>query len=114
MSVARSSTWVDAILVGALSRGVNKTTFVLINLSLLGAIGLLASLLGRVDAELSLHLGVLLACAVGLLGAVNYVVGQTGLVSTDAQRRELFDKRGTLGAASPADSSASSSDRRLE
>eukprot|EP00887_Chlorella_sp_A99_P008097 scaffold12.g8097.t1 len=109
-----SSTWVDAILVGALSRGVNKTTFVLINLSLLGAIGLLASLLGRVDAELSLHLGVLLACAVGLLGAVNYVVGQTGLVSTDAQRRELFDKRGTLGAASPADSSASSSDRRLE
>lgn len=49
-----------------------KPTFILLNLALLGCIGLLGSLLVHVEAELQLHFAVLLALAIGLLISVNW------------------------------------------
>lgn len=102
----------EAVLHGALARGTNKPTLVLLNTCLLACIFVCASLfvpaLG-LPRELLPHIAVLLVLAAGLLASINWLVTQTGTVSPEEQRRELFGAEATPAAQAEGTSTAGES-----
>ncbi|KAL4522586.1 hypothetical protein Ndes2526B_g01062 [Nannochloris sp. 'desiccata'] len=84
--------FLEDILLGSISKGVNNATLIFINFSLVGCIALLAGLIfsGGIPPDVVPHLAIVLFFAIGLTISVNWVVSQTGTVSPIEQRKEIF------------------------
>ncbi|KAL6785200.1 hypothetical protein ACKKBG_A02855 [Auxenochlorella protothecoides x Auxenochlorella symbiontica] len=85
--------WLEDVLLGALSDGVNKPTLILLNVVLtacaLTLLGLLYAV-GGSSPDLLLHLGAVLLLAVGLTASINWLVIQTGTTAVEEQRKAIF------------------------
>lgn len=83
--------FVSSIILGAVSRGVNKPTVIFVNVSLCLGIALLLGSLssGVLPNDLTVHLSVLLSLMTGLILSFNWVIAQTGVESIENQKTDL-------------------------
>jgi hypothetical protein len=92
----------EDVVTGALTSGVNVSTFVALNALLLGAVFSLAALLAvslRSAPALAPHAAALLVLALGLWALIGwYVVAVVGFTAPEEQRRQLAAALGPDGA----------------
>ena len=87
-----SKSWVDDLVVGTISHGVNTPTLVLLNVCLGLAIFALALLLTvslYSAPALVPHAAILLVLALCLCGLINWVIASVGLVDAEEQHKAL-------------------------
>jgi hypothetical protein len=93
----RMGSWAEDVAFGAISKGVNQPTFVVLNICLLLAVLSLAFLLFAsiaTNPALVPHVAFLLFLAIGLWGAIVWFIGNIGLTDAQEQRKELFGEEG--------------------
>mmetsp|Transcript_4039 Transcript_4039/g.8170 ORF Transcript_4039/g.8170 Transcript_4039/m.8170 type:complete len:93 (+) Transcript_4039:32-310(+) len=85
------TSFVESVLVGALTKGINRPTVVFINGSLVMGVALISASLssGDLPQDVALHFIVLLLLMLGLLASFNWYVIQTGTESVVLQKKEL-------------------------
>ncbi|KAK9818517.1 hypothetical protein WJX74_007317 [Apatococcus lobatus] len=85
--------WLEDVLYGALAKGVNRPTVVVLNVALGGCILSLLScfcLSWSSESPLTIHFGFLLVLASLLLITINWFINEIGTVELQAQQQELF------------------------
>lgn len=86
------SNWLNDLTYGAVTQGVNQTTFLVLNVCLfLAVISLLSLLFMSIHAFPALvpHVAVLLGLALGLWFLISWFIANIGLVDPAAQQKEL-------------------------
>ncbi|KAI3426034.1 hypothetical protein D9Q98_008002 [Chlorella vulgaris] len=94
----------EDVLTGAIARGTNPATLLLLNLCLLGCAFVCATLIFLplgLPVELTPHIVGLLLLTLALQLSINWLVAQTGTVTPEEQRRELFGSPTSNTAAQP-------------
>ncbi|KAG1666831.1 hypothetical protein FOA52_009455 [Chlamydomonas sp. UWO 241] len=108
----RDGGWVNDIVVGALGRGVNITTLVLLNVVVgcaLGSILLLLAISVYGNPELVPHVLVLLVLGLCLWASLNWFISEMGLVDARTQEEELFGTNSTARAVGESEAAVGGS-----